>query len=347
MAAKRIQISIDGGTTWRTLPGNSGDLREEMSTYKDTVFGQNWDSEDTSIHKWMVTANSIFKGIAGYQATIKKPGTSTAMTSEACSLVSGKTYQVTSAAKRILDYEVAITVFDNGVDHTADIISIDYLSGQVTFAASYTVTGPVTIGAANYLPMVTLAKGRGFTLTQTAAEIDTTDYETAQANNGYATFIQGLRTAGLEVSGVYDTTASFRTTMASRDLLVIEISPPGDGSTVFRGFFKSKQRGQSGNVGALEAQTLSFGLYVPDGALVVTPFSWYYSSSQLNQAVKDVLATWLGGTIAKVRYQPDNAIAGSGVYGDCIVTECSITNTLEGSNEYKFSFRGSGALTDV
>ena len=344
MGAKRIQVSVDAGTTWRTLPGNTGELRQELASFDDTVFGQNWQSEDVSIQRWMLTSNSLFKGLAGYVATLKQTGTSTAMTAEPCTLVSGKTYQITSSVKRMINYSAALTVLDAAVDRTVEVLSIDYINGTVTFKPTYTVTGAVTITGA-YLPLATLAKGRSFTLTQTAAEIETTDYETAAANGGYATFLQGLKTVGLEIQGVYDSSNAFSTAMNTRAMVVVEISSPGNGSTVFRGIFKRKNFAQQGQVGALEEQTLSFGLFVPDGALLETPFSWYYTvGSTLNQGIRDILSMWIAGTSLKVRYLPEGV---TGTQGDAIVTECTISNALEGQNEFKFSFRGTGATTSV
>lgn len=347
MAAKKVQYALDN-VTFRTLPGNSGDLRQEMASFNDTVFGQNWQSEDESISRWMLTSNALFKGLAGYQATLKMGGTPITMTAEPMTLVSGKTYQVTNATKRLFDYASTLVVYDGVTTVTAQVLSVDYLSGTLTFLPTYTVVGAVTVDS-KYVPLAVIAKGRGFNLTQTAADIETTDYETAQANGGYATFIQGLRTVSLEISGVYDTGNLFRTAMLTRAMIVVEISPPGDGTTYFRGLFKRRNFNQSGNIGALEQQTLSFGLFVPDGSLLAAPFGWYYTAgSTLNQAVRDIISAWQNGTIGTVKYLPDGGTTvNAGGVGTCVVTECSITNSLDGQNEFKFSFRGTGVLTNV
>lgn len=101
---------------------------------------------------------------AGYEAVLYVSGTSTAMVDEACSLVSGKTYQITDATKRLLDPDVAIVVEDNGASvDAADIQSIDLLFGKVTFASGYTPTGPITISA-NYLPLAIYGMVRSFSI---------------------------------------------------------------------------------------------------------------------------------------------------------------------------------------
>jgi hypothetical protein len=347
MGAKRIQVSADGGTTYRTLPGSSGDYREEMATVNDTIFGQDFESNEVSIGQWGVSANSYFKGVPGYIANLKQQGTATTMTAEPMALVSGKTYRITNAVRRILDYFSPITVFDGGVDHTADVVSIDYLNGEVTFAAAYTVSGAVTL-TGKYVPTVSIAKARTFTLTQSAAELDTTVYEEARANDGWRTFKYGLRTVGLDIGGVYDVTNGFAAALRSRDPIMVEVAPANDALTFFRGFFKFHNRGQQGDVGALEEENRTLGLWVPDGALVVRPFGWYFDpSSTLNLAVRETIAAWQAKTTVKVRYQDDPDIAGSGHVGDAIVSEATLSNSFEGLNEFRFGFRGTGAPSTV
>jgi hypothetical protein len=343
MAAKRIQVSTDNGVTWRTLPGNTGDFREELATNNDTVFGQDFESNEVSVGQWGISGNSWFKGISGYQANLKQSGAPVVMTAEAMALVSGKTYRITNTAKRIIDYFSTLTVLDNAIDRTANVASIDYLNGEVTFLAAYNPVGPVTI-TGKYVPTATIARAKGFTLNQGAGEKDTTDYETARANGGWRTFDYGLKTVGLEVSGIYDVTNGAAAALRGRNPLVVDISPDNSATTFFRGYFKRHTRSQSGDVGNLEEETVNFGLWVPDGALVVRPFGWYFDpASALNPAVQNVLASWQSKLPIDLRYQDDPGIAGSGHTGDAIVTECTLSNALEGLNEFRFGFRGTGA----
>src|SRR6516225_4492082 len=104
MAAKKFQISADGGTTYFTFPGDTAMLETIGTNIKDTVFGQFWESGQTGLEQWTITANGYYKGFAGYVASIKKSGTSTAMTNEATTaLAAPKTYQITNAAHQIID----------------------------------------------------------------------------------------------------------------------------------------------------------------------------------------------------------------------------------------------------
>lgn len=347
MGAKRIQVSVDAGTTYRTLPGSSGDFNEELATITDTVFGQSYESNDVSIGQWDVTANGYFKGAVGYCAKIRQGGTPVTMTAEAAALVSGKTYRITDATKRIIDYFTTLVVYDNAVDHTADVIAVDYLNGEVTFSAGYTPTGPITV-TGKYVPTTVLAKGKTFTLTQSANAIDTTVYETACANGGWRTHKPGLRTVNMEVTGLYDVTNGAALALRGRAPLIIDASPDNSTTTIFRGFFKRQNRGQSGEVGALEEERQTFGLWVPDGGLVARPFGWYFANnSALNRAVQDTIGAWQSETMVKVRYQDDPDVANSGHVGDAVVTECSLTNNFDGLNEFRFSFRGSGVPAQV
>src|SRR3954470_11188317 len=98
--AKRVQLSADD-ITYYTLPGNSGQLMNEAGVLDDTIFGHSFKSNQPGLNGWKMQSPAYYKGFAGYVANVKMTGTSTLMTAEACSLVSGKTYQVTAAAKRI------------------------------------------------------------------------------------------------------------------------------------------------------------------------------------------------------------------------------------------------------
>jgi hypothetical protein len=347
MGAKRIQVSVDGGTNYRTLPGSNGEFREEVATVNDTVFGQSFESNEVSIGTWEVSANGYFKGVVGYCAKIRQGGTPVAMTTEATTLVSGKTYQITATTKRIIDYFSSLTVFDNGVDHTADVISVDYLSGLVTFDPAYTVTGAVTV-TGYYVPTTVIASARSFELTQSANATDTSDYDTVCSNGGWRLHEPGLRTVSMDLTGLYNLSNGAAAAIRARDPVIIEVTPDNSSTTVFRGFFKRHNRAQSGDVGNLEEETQTFGLWVPDGGLVVTPFSWYFGAgTALNQAIRDVIGAWQDEDILKVRYQDDPDVAGSGHVGDAVVTEASLSGSFEGIHEFTFGFRGTGAPAAV
>lgn len=338
--AKRVRVSSDG-STYYTLPGGSGDYNDEAEQIGDTIFGQTFQSEQTGLISWNSSANALFKGFAGYVAKVKQSGTATAATGEAMSLVSGKTYKITDATKNVWSRSNAVTVYDNAVAvNAANIQEINYLFGRVTFVSGYTVTGAITVDI-YYLPMTVIAKANSFTLTQTANAIDISDFATVQANNGYRVFEPGLRTVTLEVGGFYDVSSAFWETLEGRSELVLEINPDGSSLSVARGFFKMVNRGQSGDVGALEEETRMFSLAVPEN--IDTVFSWVHdAATTLSQAVQILLAAFINETMPYIQYLPDD-VDNLGFEGQAVVTDVSLSSGLDAMNEFQASFQGSGA----
>src|SRR5690606_18726994 len=229
-----------------------------------SVCGETFRSEFTGLLSWSLTANAVFKGFAGYQTTIKRGGTTVALTAEPMKLVSGKTYQITEATKRVLNRLVTIVVEDSGGDITDEVESIDLLFGRVTFKSTFTPTGSVTL-TGSYIPMSNLCYLRGFTLTQTTDPIDNTDNCSAQSNGGYTTYdLGGLRTVRFEGQGIYNAASGFFDGLSNREEYLIELSPDGGGKSVARGLFRMSSDRLSGNIGALEEEAVSFSLSVPE-----------------------------------------------------------------------------------
>jgi len=323
---KTVRVSDDNRVSFFTLPGNSGELSHEGGEIEDTIFGQDFGSAEVGLIGWTVTANGLYKGFAGYLATIKKPGTSTAMTTEAMSLESGKIYQIDEVTKQIFDRATTMTIFDNAVDRTTQVEWIDFLFGRIKFLDAHTVIGPVTI-TGNFFPTIAIGTANEFTLTQTAEAVDTTDFATAQANSGFRTFQQGLKTVGLEVSGIFALANSFLTDLTARGELIIEINPDGTDKSEARGFFKYVSHSQSGDVGALEVESVTLSLQVPDETLMLVPFKWVHGvTTTLNVAIQKALTAWEAGTEIDVQYLEDGT---NGRVGDCIVTEISRREVLK------------------
>ena len=309
MAAKQIRVS-DDDVTYHLLPGGTGELSREGRAITDTIFGQDYESQITGPISWGLNANAIYKGYPGYVATLKKQGTSTGTTGEACTLVSGKTYQITAPAHRILDRSATVTVYDGAVDHTADVVSIDFLFGKVTFSSTYTVGGAVTVDA-NYFPVITLAKFQSFTLTQTANAINNSDMPNLQSNGGFETFESGLKTVTLDLPAVFAAVDDWHGALIARDEYVIELNPDGTGvaGSIARGFFRLVTDTQAGDVGALETETLKFSLNVPiqtSGPDVEIPFGWEHgTSSPIPTAIQKALTAWSAGDLLYAEYLYD------------------------------------------
>lgn len=339
--AKRVQISIDGGTTYFTLPGNTGDLKSDMGAIDDTIFGYDYGSEQPGLINWTLSANGLYKGFAGYQATIKKTGTTTAFTAEAATLVTGKTYQITDVTKRIWDRTVPVVVKDNAVTvSAANILSIDYLYGIVVFVSGYTVTGPVTLGG-SYLATAIIGCTNSYTLTQKANAIDITCMSDAQGNGGNRVFSYGLKTVQLELKGIKRTSDDFVALITGRAEVIVEINPDGAAKSVARGYFKPMSTDQSGKVGDTEDMTLTFDLSVPDNSVIPYPFQWAHAASTtLNTALKNLITAWQTALTVNLRYLEDGT---TGKTGQGIVTDITLTGGLEAMNEFAATFQGTGA----
>lgn len=140
--------------------------------------------------------------IPAYNTTVKVTGSSTSLTAEPCSLVSGKTYRITNSAKRILDPATAVVVYDGGspVDDS-DILSYSPLFGTVTFQPSYTVGGAITVDGA-YLPTFDLAGAREFSFNRATDLLDVSVFD---ATADYKRRLYGLGDFTASV-GALDTT---------------------------------------------------------------------------------------------------------------------------------------------
>lgn len=346
VAAKRIRVSDDSGSTLYTLPGNTGNIQRDGGTVDDTIFGQNFKSMQTTLIDAKITSNALYRGFAGYLATIKKSGSSTATTGEATTQIgSSKSYQITNPVKQIFDRTVVPLVKDAGVDHTPDVLSYDYLFGIVTFKSAYTPGGAITVDY-HYLPTAAMAKANSFTLTQTADATETSDYVTMQANNGHKTYQQGLKTCAFEVKGFYDVSNGFESLLDGRAELIVEICPDGNSKAIARGFFKPTSDQNDGNVGAIETYDVKFTLTVPDDPLMVLPFSWAFNAGgTLNIGVQKAITAWINGTNLLVQYLPDGTTGFSAAA--CVVTEISLAGAVDGINIFSTTFQISGAITTV
>ena len=347
MAAKRLSISADD-TTYYGLPGSQAEINREAATPDDTIYGESFKSTFPAILGWSLQGNAVYKGFAGYQATVKKVGTTTAFTDQACTLVSGKTYQISDATKRIWDRSVAVVVEDATVAVNNDNIeSIDFLYGKVTFVSSYTPGGAITVTGSSF-PTTSLGSIRGFTLTQNADAIDNSDYATVQANGGYKTHQPGLRTVSVELPGVFKAVNGMVALLEARSEVIIEINPDGNSKSICRGFFRPINQRQSGNVGALEEENVTFNLSVPiqaTGPASATPFAWAHTSdSPIPAGIKTALNAWEAEDLIYVKYLHDGT---NGYKGQGVITSMTLSSSMEGLNTFAVNVQGSGATTNI
>ena len=354
MAAKKIQISNDGGSTYTDLPGSQGSFNVAGEPIDDTILGQTFSSSEIGLLGWGISSDGIWKGFAGYVVNLLKAGTPTVADGEAFTQEAGQIYAITNAARQLWDRSDTVVVYDNAVVvGAADIVSIDYLFGRITFRTGYSVTGPVTADI-SFFGTTVIGRANSYTLTMSAEEIDESDFAAVQANTGYRVFTPGLRTVGLELGGIFDATEALAADVQARTELIIEVDPAGDGSSIARGFFKAVDTGQSGSVGGLEEESVNFALTVPDetsGPVVETPFNWRHTNTTMNQALQDALTSWLGElNTYDVRYLPNGAITQSpldGKEGNVMFTDISLSGGLDSMNVFNIEMRGTGVVTTV
>jgi len=342
MATKTIQVSSDD-VTYYVLPGNTGDINFEGNQLDDTIFGQAFSSSETGLINWSVSGNAMYRGFAGYSSIVKRSAaSSTAFTGETLAQVdSSQTYRIGDSTKSVWDWTTGVTINDNATPVAdADIEEINYLLGEVTFVAGYTVTGPVTADG-DYFTMSTYGRANSFSLTQTAETTDTTSFEDAQTNGGFNEFRATLLTADLELSGFYLSSNDGFGDLSSRGEFVLELDVAGDGTSIARGVYKVSSFSQTGDVGGDENYTLSLTLAVPEG---VKPFDWYHtSSSAIPQGLLVVQDGWADRTPIYVKYFPEGP-TNYGYSGQAIVTDASISSGVDAMVEASVSLQGTSTV---
>ncbi len=348
--AKEIRISDDDGSTWHVLPGSTGEFSPEGETIEDTIFGYNYQSQLTGLISWTLSANAMYKGFAGYHAQLLRNDTATSVTGEPMSNTSGQIYQVDDGAKNIWDRSGVVTVYDDGTDATDNVEWIDFLTGRIKFVESYSVTGSVTADFTYYSTKV-FGKANSFTLTMSTETNDTSTYDKAQDNGGFRTYDPGLKTVELELGGIFDADENAKDILKQRNEIIVSIDPVGDGETLIRGFFRVVSTPQSGDVGALEEQTINLTLNVPQQDKMYGAFSAAFApDTSLNVATQKIFQAWLDEEKIKVQYLPSGTTGNSpldGVEGQAVMTDVSLSGGLSDMNTFTADMQGDGAWTEV
>ena|SRR3990167_2445317 len=204
-------------------------------------------------------------GDAAYNTKVKISGVSTAMTSQAMTLVSGNTYQINSTARRVWNPDGTFAFTDLGSTIAAsNISSIDYLFGKVTFATGKTT---VALASGTYLPVANVLGAQSYTLNLGRALLDDTDF----TSTGWISRIPGLLDASVSITRWDDLDTDFIDMLEDpASVIVVDITPGGE-SLIARGFFRLESDNLSGDVAALQSNELSFAL---DGGITGKNFSF-------------------------------------------------------------------------
>lgn len=169
--------------------------------------------------------------IMGWVAKLSRGGTATTMTTEACTLVSGTTYQISNVAKRVLDPATAIVVNNGGSPvSSADIVSIDALFGTVTLASG--TWGTITISG-KYIPRSAVAYVKSV---KGSIKSEIQDV-TVMNSSGYRMRMPGMR----DWSGSFDlfdhpSDQNIQTAITGRTPLLVDFDQDGTGGNVLRGW---------------------------------------------------------------------------------------------------------------
>jgi hypothetical protein len=207
----------------------------------------------------------------GWQTTIKINNTATIANGEACSGAT-TTWQITSAAKRILDPSVTPTWYDNGTPVlAANIVSVNYLTGTVVFTGSK--TGPITVDM-QYYPMVSYTGAKSVDVNFSADDLDTSVFGTQ-----WRSHIQGLKTATGKIDNLELLTSDLNPNpdpvilsdiFSAGTQVVLELSPDA-GTTFYRFWAILLNADESSAVDALIVTSASFtsvAITAADGTIV-------------------------------------------------------------------------------
>jgi hypothetical protein len=162
-------------------------------------------------------------GIAGKKALVKVGGIPVTLTNEATTDAGDhKNYQITTAARRVLDRATAVVVKNGGVavNPLVDPFTVNRLSGTVTFVAAdgarvITVSG-------KYVPLTSAVSSKNYTYSLARTALMDTDFDSANTNTGFNTYQAGQLDISGSVGRRITTDTAMRDALIAGDPVVIE-----------------------------------------------------------------------------------------------------------------------------
>lgn len=286
-----------------------------------------------------IESDGNLSSVQGYLMELKKSGSTTALTDEPMSVVTGKTYQVTDAAKRLFDPNVALVFEDNGTPvNVSNIESINYLFGRVTFTSGYSVTGPITVASGSYLPLATVAQNTGaFEIALTADVLDATTRPDAQGNGGLKVNKVGLIDSSASAERLDDLQRVYKDLLIARTPFVIESKLAG-GALITRGWYTLRTVNGEGAVDGLEMENMEFAPYGPAAG---EAFS-YLATGSFNAGLLAALDAFFARDTVEVKYLIDSE---NGHAINCYVSQLTISADMS-TETFNLSLVGAGALSD-
>lgn len=198
--------------------------------------------------------------IAAHTCVLKYVAGSYNMSYSALTLVSGTTYRLTDATKRVIDPATTVVVRDGGVAITSSGFTVDYLKGEVTLVSP--PAGTVDLGG-NNLSIQPALEAREFSINLVRDELDDTVFgDTAKS------FIMGLKGGGGTIGGLdvlstnfldlVGQTESIQTVWDGGKRMVLEIALAPTTTRIFRAFVKIPSLDLSGARDGLVEGTFPF-----------------------------------------------------------------------------------------
>lgn len=215
--------------------------------------------------------------VSALNVVVELAGTSTAFTNEPTNkLVSNTVYQLQTAARRLLDPAVALTVEvdadgagGGGYAVAApSTYSVDYLFGKITFTADQGASALVRVSG-NYLPVHPFVEARGFDINEMRELLDDTVFGDAARSR-----MAGIQDANgsIEQLDLGETdldagagTLKILTTLRNGTAKLLEVDTVGDGTDVFRAWVLFKDRGVAGRVPEIIPTTFNWELAAQTG----------------------------------------------------------------------------------
>ena len=336
---KKIKISTDN-VTFYDVPADSPTLNVAATLQENTDLSNTvgFKSRVQGLKDFNLSAGGNFKPDLTYQFNIKRGGTPTAFSGEVFSNTVGDTWKIDDISKDVWDRTVTPDFFDNAVPVLdADILSIDYLTGEVTFTA--TKVGPITADG-TFIPTTVGDCVNTATLDFSIELEEDTNVKTV--DDGWKTRQSKLKDVSISLSAFNDLTKSLFNSIVANETILVEITLGNTDQQVIRGWFLIESDNETGSVGDLETEDFTLQL---DGSLN-SSFSWAYPVSGFNTALKILTDHYFNGGDLFVQSIPENIIA-NGKQGAVLMESLSLSLDLNGKMTFSTTLQGNGALVDA
>lgn len=328
---------------WLDFPSPSASLDQSSSQAGTTIFGSGgFESNLPTIFSHSLSGSGYLRETAGYNATLKRAGTGVTFTGEPMTQVgTTNTFFITDSSKNLWNPRAGVVVYAGASAVDEDDYTVDYMFGRVTF--NIAPVGVVTVDGQS-MPTAVFASANSIDVTQSAATSDITTFQLAQDENGYASYRPELLTVSLELSGFYNSATNMYDVLNARDEVIIEIDWTGNGGFISRGIFRVTDLGNSGDVGAVEDESVSFTVSSIEG---ITPYSFQFgATSEASTAFQLIANAWLKREYIGFRYAPEG-LDEPYFAGRACVTDASISTSVSGIGELSVDLQGSGELERV